>query len=92
MRAYAARGRYGTSLRLRYRVSDNSGQTAERITVYRRSQVLAGFTRRLRATDNAVSYWVTWRSRKREAYRFCVRATDRAGNKSRVGCAAVSVR
>jgi hypothetical protein len=73
-------------------VRDNAGQTSERILIYRRQKVLKTVTRPLRATDDAVAYWVRWRFRARGAYRFCVRATDGAGNRSRLACAGVSVR
>jgi hypothetical protein len=37
---YAASGRHRKALHLRYRVSDNSGQTSERLVVYRKTKVL----------------------------------------------------
>lgn len=89
---FAARGRRGRMLRLRYRVSDNKGETTEKISVYRRSRVLRRFTRPLRPTNNAVAYWLLWRPGKPGVYRFCVRATDGAGNRSPLACAAVMVR
>ena len=92
VRAFAARGRHGRLLRLRYSVSDNSGQTSERITVLRRSKTLKAFTRPLRATENQIAYWVVWRARRAGKYRFCVRATDGSGNRSRLACALVRVR
>ena len=79
-------------LRLRYKVSDNKGETTERITVYRRAKVLRSLIRPLRTTDNSVAYWVLWRASTKGSYRFCVRATDRAGNRSRLACAAIRVR
>jgi len=78
-------------LRLRYKVSDNKGETKERITVYRRAKVLRSLIRPLRTTDNSVAYWVFWRASRTGSYRFCVRATDRAGNRSRLACAAIRV-
>jgi hypothetical protein len=89
---FAASGRAKRTVRLRYRVGDNSGKTAERILVYRKTKVLKTFARPLRTTDNAVAYWVGYAFRTRGAYRFCVRATDAAGNKSPLRCAAVRVR
>jgi hypothetical protein len=90
--AYTARGKHGRALRLRYRVSDNKGETTERITVYRRAKALRGFMRPLRQTDGAVAYWVVWRPRKAGSYRFCVRATDSAKNRSPLACARIRVR
>ena len=92
IRVYAASGRHGRMLRLRYKVSDNKGETKERITVYRRAKVLRSLIRPLRTTDNSVAYWVFWRAGRTGSYRFCVRASDRAGNRSRLACAAIRVR
>jgi hypothetical protein len=92
VRVYAARGKHREALRLRYRVSDDKGQTTERITVYRKSKALRTSTRPLRPTDSAVSYWVSWRPAKAGSYRFCVRATDAAKNRSPLACAAIRVR
>ena len=92
VRVYAARIRHGKIVRLRYRVHDDKGETTEKITVYRRTRLLRAVTRPLRPTDNAVVYWIPWRApRLRGSYRFCVRATDRAGNRSPLACAAVTV-
>jgi hypothetical protein len=80
-------------VRLRYRVHDNKGETTEKISVYRRTQALRQLTRALRPTDNAVVYWFNWRAPwLRGSYRFCVRATDGAGNRSPLACASVIVR
>ena len=92
MRAFPAQGRHGKALRLRYKVSDNSGQTSERITVFRRTRKLKAFTRPLRATENQIAYWVVWRAGRAGRYRFCVRATDGSGNRSLLRCAAVLLR
>lgn len=93
LHVYPRRGRPGRLLRLRYRVSDDRGKTAERILVYRRRRQLALFTRPLRATTDAVAYWVAWRApRLAGVYRFCVRATDSSGNRTRLTCAPVTVR
>ena len=92
MRVYAASGRHRTSLRLRYRVRDDSGQTSERLFVYRKKKLLKSYTRPLRTTDDAVAYWIGFRFAARGSYRYCVRASDRAGNRSPLACAAVRVR
>jgi len=92
LRVFGARGKHRKTLRLRYLVSDDKGQTTERITVYRRIRALKTVTRLLRPTDSAVQYWVSWRPAKAGSYRFCVRATDAAKNRSPLVCAAVRVR
>lgn len=93
LHVYAAKGRRGKIIRLRYRVSDNSGQTTERISVFRRKHVLRRYTRPLRTTGSAVAYWVNWHApRKAGTYRFCVRATDRSGNQTHLLCAKITLR
>jgi len=91
--AYAAHGRRRQLVRLRYRVSDNRGQTAERITVFRKTKKLSVYKRRLRTTLPQIAYSVIWHApRKAGKYRFCVRATDAAGNHSKTACAGIMVR
>ena len=92
VRVYAASGRRHQPVQLRYRVHDNGGRTSERVRVYRGKKLLKTFMRPLRTTDAAVAYWVTYSFPARAAYRFCVRATDVAGNSSPLRCAAVRVR
>jgi hypothetical protein len=88
---YAASGRHRKALRLRYRVRDDSGKTSERLVVYRGRKPLKTFTRPLRTTDAAVAYRVSYTFRSSGAYRYCVRATDSAGNASALRCAGVRV-
>jgi hypothetical protein len=89
---YAASGRHRKPLRLRYRVADNRGRTSERVLVYRKTKVLKRFSRPLRTTESTIAYWVSFRFAARGSYRYCVRATDAAGNRSRLACAAVRIR
>ncbi|MGB2952585.1 MAG: hypothetical protein WBB74_04235, partial [Gaiellaceae bacterium] len=90
--AYAVSARRGTLVKLRYRVRDDDGETSEQISIYRRSTVLRAFRRALRATDDFTAYWITWRAPKRPAsLRFCVRATDAAGNRSALSCAPLRI-
>ena len=91
MRVYAATGRYRKVLHLRYRVQDDSRRTSERVLVYRKTKLLKTFTRALRTTDDAVAYWVGFSFAKRGTYRYCVRASDAAGNHS-LACAAIRIR
>ena len=89
---YAASGRHRKALHLRYRVQDDSGHTSERVLVYRKTKLLKTFTRALRTTDDAVAYWVGFSFAKRGTYRYCVRASDAAGNHSPLRCAAIRIR
>ena len=92
MHVYAAAGRHRVTLRLRYRVRDESGRTSERLFVYRKAKLLKSFTRPLRTTDDAVAYWVGFKFATRGSYRYCVRASDSAGNRSPLACAAIRIR
>jgi hypothetical protein len=89
---YAARGRHRKLVHLRYRVQDNSGRTSERVLVYRKTKLLKTFRRALRTTDAAVAYWVGYSFAARGSYRYCVRASDAAGNHSPLACAAIRIR
>jgi len=89
---YAASGRHRRALHLRYRVQDDRGHTSERLFVYRKTKLLKTFSRSLRTTDDAVAYWVSFRFALSGTYRYCVRATDAAGNRSRLACAAIRIR
>jgi hypothetical protein len=92
VQVYAASGRHRKSLHLRYRVQDDRGKTSERVLVYRKAKLLKTFTRPLRATDDTVAYWVSFRFDARGSYRYCVRAGDGAGNHSPLACASIRIR
>ncbi|HSC50356.1 MAG TPA: S8 family serine peptidase [Gaiellaceae bacterium] len=92
VRVYAASGRPHRLVRLRYHVQDDSGRTAERLLVYRRTKPLRTLSRPLRTTDAAVAYWVGVTFAARGSYRYCVRATDAAGNHSGLACARIRIR
>ena len=92
MHVYAVSGRRRKPLHLRYRVQDDRGETSERVHVYRKTKLLKTFTRGLRTTDDAVAYWVRFSFAARGSYRYCVRATDGASNRSRLACAAIRIR
>jgi hypothetical protein len=92
VRTYPVTARRGRIVKLTYRVRDDRGQTSERISVYRGRAVVARMRRRLRPTENASVYWVTWRAPWRAMRgRFCVGAADAAGN-ARTSCASLRVR
>jgi hypothetical protein len=92
VQAYAGIAHRAKLTKLRYRVGDDSGQTSERITVYRGRVILKTYSRPLRTTDSAVPYWVLFKAPTRRGFlRFCVKAADGAGNTS-TSCAPVQVR
>ena len=92
LHVYAASGRHRMSLKLRYRVEDDHGRTSERVLVYRKSRIVKSLKRPLRTTDDSVAYWVRLSIATRGLYRYCVRATDAAGNRSPLVCAALRIR
>jgi hypothetical protein len=86
-RALASSGRRGTLVKLLYRVSDNSGQTRERIRVYRSGRLLKTIWMPLAPTVAGQTYYVRWRAPLRRGWlRFCVVAWDGAGNASATSC------
>jgi subtilisin family serine protease len=93
VRALAARGRRGSLIRLRFTVSDDTGEARETVKVYKGASVLKtlalGFARAATATPRVA----TWRAaRSGKPNRFCVQAWDRGGHASARSCAALRVR
>jgi hypothetical protein len=92
--ALPSRGVHGGKAKLRYRISDDSGETQEKIAVYRGKRRIARTTTLWGSADGRVHY-VVWPSvprHVRHSLRFCVRSKDRAGNRSRLSCAPLKVR
>jgi hypothetical protein len=86
--ALASSGRRGKDAKLRYSVSDASGQTAERVTVVRRGKTLGVVSRRLGVVKSVeVVVWHVPRKLAPGMARFCVVASDPAHNKSAPSCA-----
>lgn len=96
VRALASRGRRGKPAQLRYVVRDDSGKSTESVSVDRRGKVIARLKRPLGPAQagKALYHFVTWRvppKLARGLLRFCVRATDAAGNRSKTSCAALRI-
>lgn len=91
--ALASAGRSGRFARLRYRVSDDSGESRERIQVIRRGSPIADVTTGFGPAAGGVRY-VRWSvpKRIRGKMRFCVVSRDRAGNASTPSCAGLEVK
>lgn len=90
--ALAASARLGTKAKLRFRVSDNSGKAKALVRVYGKQFALyASLTMPLRTVGVRGSVqsvgWRVPRTLVPGRYRFCVLATDKAGNASRTSCA-----
>jgi len=94
VRAIASSGKRGTTVRLRFRVYDDGGQTRERIEVYRFGRVLQRISTSLHSVQSGALYYVNWKPPKslRGALTFCVTAWDDAGQQSNRSCGALRIR
>jgi hypothetical protein len=94
VRALWSKGRAGQILRLRYRVSDDSGESRERVRILRGRAVVAVLPTNFAENARGVTYWVSWRPPRaaRGLYRFCVEAWDRSENRSTRSCASLRIR
>jgi hypothetical protein len=93
LQALKSKGKSGKKAKLRYRVSDNSGETRERIQVIRRGKVIEDITTQFGpATGN--TYFVVWKVPKRVKgkMQFCAVSQDRAGNNSQTSCAQLKIK
>jgi hypothetical protein len=95
VRALAASVKRGKSVKLRYRVSDNSGRSREVVRVYGKNLFLyANVVSPMERARGGVDS-VRWRAPRHldeRRLRFCVLARDPAGNASRTACAPLRVR
>ena len=92
--ALPSAGRRGGPVRLRYRVSDDSGLTRERIDIFRSGRRVAILRTPFAPSGPGVVFWATWRLPVKAAGRwtFCVRAWDPVGHTSPRRCAPLRVR
>ena len=89
--ALPSSGERGTVVRLRYRVTDDSGRSRESATVYQGAKKLAVVRGRLDEADpEALFYFLPWKAPRTlpvGTLRFCVQAADPTGNTSAPSCA-----
>lgn len=90
VKALASSARAGKTAKLRYTVSDNSGLTRERITVFKRTQVVFQGLTKLSKGPSKVFLWQP-RKGLHGVFRFSVRAVDAAGNQSAPSFATVRI-
>jgi subtilisin family serine protease len=92
--ALASRGRHGTTINLRSRASDDSGQLRVREQVLRGTKVVARLSSPFTAAATATEITVAWHAPARltGTLRHCVTAVDKAGNASTASCAQLVVR
>jgi hypothetical protein len=90
-----ATGARGASVRIVYAVLEDSERTKETVRVSAGAKQLATFRTKMRQAVYIRAHTVTWRvprSVPKGALRFCVLATDPAGNKSPSVCAPLTIR
>jgi serine protease AprX len=93
VRAVASTGRRGRSVRLLYRIAEQSRKTRERIRVYRGRRVIRTIATPLSTREAGRTYYVFWRAPRRpQLLRFCVQAWDANGNASARSCAPLRIR
>src|SRR5581483_4494731 len=93
-RPIAGTARAGTTARLFFTVSDDSGRSRVLVTVVRGTRTLFRFQGGMRAVAPGQRYSVRWRVPRTLAAgadRLCVGAVDAAGNRSARRCAAFTV-
>jgi hypothetical protein len=94
VKALASTGAPGGVAKLRYTVFEESGKAREMIQVFRAGKVVA--TKRMRMGRRSATriYATPWRVPRSTSGRlkFCVRAWDAAGNRSKQSCAALRIR
>lgn len=89
--AFAARAKRGARVNLVYDVVDTSGRSSEVVRVYAGPLVATTLRSPLESARSGLLDTVRWQAPKhpRLLYRFCVVATDSAGNTSKPSCAAI---
>src|SRR5262249_29772012 len=77
--AFAGSGTLLHALRLRFRVSDNSGKAALALSLYKGNRTIAWRTIALKQVSARRTYSLTWKPQHLGDYLFCVGALDAAG-------------
>lgn len=92
VKAFASGGQRGTTIRLRYRVSDNSGVTREAVAIFRGKTRLKRWILKYGEAKGKL-YHVNFRSPAGfvGSYTFCVQSQDRADNLSKISCAPLKI-
>jgi hypothetical protein len=94
VRALPSTGVRGGKAKLRFRVSDDGGETKEEVAVFSGKRRLAHTTTAWGSAEAGHVYFVRWPVPKhvQRPLRFCVRSSDRAGNRSKQSCARLVIR
>jgi hypothetical protein len=88
--AFAGSGTLLHFLRLRFRVSDDSGKAAFALGLYKGNRTIFWRTIALKLVNARRTYFLTWKPQLLGDYLFCVGAADAAGNR-RSDCAKVTI-
>jgi hypothetical protein len=88
--AFSVSGTLLHSLRLRFRVSDDSGKAALALGLYKGKRTITWHTTALKLVSPHRTYSLTWKPQALGDYLFCVGAADAAGNR-RSDCAKVTI-
>ncbi len=93
VRALNSTGKSGKNASLRYRVSDDSGVSQEKLAVIRKGRTLARITTEF-GSANGGRYKVRWKVPKRVKgkMKFCVTSVDQSGNRSAKSCAKLKIK
>jgi hypothetical protein len=92
--AFKASGTHGKVVSLGYVAADGRGETSDVIAIYKGKKVVKRINFPLADTSPFYPYVARWKVPKttKGKLRFCVTSTDRAGNKSKQSCAALTIK
>ena len=92
--ALKSTGTHGKVVSLYYFASDSRAETADAIVIYKGKKVVKRINYLLEDTNPFLPYVARWKVPKKTKgkLRFCVTSTDRAGNKSKTSCAALTIK
>jgi hypothetical protein len=92
--AIRSTGTHGKVATLYYFASDGRAETSDAIVIYKGKKVVKRINYVLEDTNPFLPYVARWKVPKKMKgkLRFCVRSSDRAGNKSNTSCAALTVK
>jgi hypothetical protein len=92
--AIRSTGTHGKFTGLGYFASDGRGETADSFVIYKGKKIVGRVNLPLADTSPFLAYLARWKVPKKVKgkLRFCVRSTDRAGNKSNNSCAALTIK
>jgi uncharacterized repeat protein (TIGR01451 family) len=94
-RALKSAGKRGRTVALRFRIYDDQGIAKAIATVKRKGKKVSVRRTGFGPVAFGSTYYVGWKIPKKAAkgkYSFCVVAVDRAGNKSRASCGALTIK